>query len=374
MLHRQFTIPILLIFALRGSAAMAYELYSPSRHWTSHSAELRTHSTTINTSALRATVEDWVKLWNAAPSDFSFSVIHGDTSVGTSNNQNEVWIASGDATTPPAETKVRYYAASGELVEADVIFYDDVSWSTLNGASYATLMGWNGSARSMVQAGIHELGHALGLAHEGDEYNTMGEEWTHMYTYCGRAYSYVGEDAADGAVAIYGLDSQPEEDVGVVSFKRTGMTSTGSYSVHGFVQMYDAAGAELPYTSLSDGTRRYTVQIGQQVQVEFTYENNGATTQTPKVEFLIGDSLCIGTDSSPFDSEVPTLGRNDVYTHKSNLTIPGGYADGDHYLGVVLDRANAIVEFNSRNNTSWIPIKIDGMISISVDKGRPVGL
>ena len=85
-------------------------------------------------------------------------------------------------------------------------------------------------------------------------------------------------------------------------------------------------------------------------------------------------SLCNGTDSSPFDSEVPTLGRNDVYTHKSNLTIPGGYADGDHYLGVVLDRANAIVEFNSRNNTSGIPIKIDGMISISVDKGRPVGL
>jgi len=117
----------------------------------------------------------------------------------------------------------------------------------------------------------------------------MGSDWNHLSLNGLAVRSYSGSDANDGAVALYGARSvDPIQDVGVVHMMYTG--SSGGYSTHGLTKIIDSAGVEVPYSRF-EGQPRYKVSKGQVVTVQFTYENNGATTQIPNVGlYFSGDS------------------------------------------------------------------------------------
>jgi hypothetical protein len=196
------------------------------------------------------------------------------------------------------------------------------------------------------------------LGHEADEYNIMGSDWTHISLSGSTARSYSGEDANDGAVALYGLFSGGViEDVGVVHMKRIG--ASGEYSSHGLTKMYNTSGTELPYTNF-DGQRRYQVSKGQQVKVEFTYENNGEAYQNPNVALYVSTNSAITTSDTQLTTFPFGLGRADVSTYSRTITIPTNLTSGStYYIGAFIDWNNAITEVTSLNNTAYHIIRIN---------------
>lgn len=70
-----------------------------------------------------------------------------------------------------------------------------------------TLYLWNygGSYRPYQTTVMHELGHAMGLEHEDDEYNVMGKDYTHIHAHGGFGTAYLGRRCStrsDRAVRI----------------------------------------------------------------------------------------------------------------------------------------------------------------------------
>jgi hypothetical protein len=223
--------------------------------------------------------------------------------------------------------------------------------------SKSSLSAYGGAFRPFQTTALHEYGHVAGLGHEADEYNIMGRDWTFILTNGTTCRSYLGEDAADGLISLYTRrDGEAIENLSVTLFKRTGVS--GAYSVHGKCKMYNTSGSELTYTSYS-GQRRYNVDAGQRVRVEFTYENSGETTHTPNVGFYISTNSTITTGDRRFATQTPILGRNDPYTHYYTLTIPADLTRGaTYYLGVIVDYDNAIAEVDE-NNAAYHIIRIN---------------
>ncbi|MBI5366325.1 MAG: matrixin family metalloprotease [Planctomycetes bacterium] len=351
---------------LAAAAALAVLSTAPSGYayvadawWNSNSLTVRAASGTYPSgSATRTALSTVLSRWNSNPSQFNFSVSWGDSSVSTSNSQSETWAQDEGTNDPPAECVQQVYS-SGRLYSADVIFYNrsDFTWSTSTTAS--TLWEYGGSRRSYHTTAIHEFGHALGLDHEDDEYNAMGEDWTHIHVNNGVSRCYPGEDASDGAVSIYGTDSSAGQDVSVSHWKWSGRDD--GYSEHTKTKIYDASGVELGYVSEDGGdTRRYQVYPGQVVQVEFTFENNGRSTQSSvAVGYYVSSNDNISTGDTRVDTRTLGLGRNDVYTIKNTLTIPSSLTVGnDYYVGAIADYSGGISEFDESNNAAYIPIEV----------------
>jgi CARDB protein len=205
---------------------------------------------------------------------------------------------------------------------------------------------------------MHELGHALGLAHEDDEYNIMGEDFTHIHAYGNTATAYPGEDASLGAVRLYGPTIVPREDVSVVHWRRTGVVQD-EYSDHAPTRILDANGVELAAAeALSPNNMdpgAYAVRAGQEIQVEFSFENNGSTDQAhvPVVFVLSRDTLLSFGDVFLADAH-PTLDRNNVYTRTQVIHLPGNLVSGVRYrILAVVDPWNSIPEVFEDNNITY---------------------
>ena len=58
-------------------------------------------------------------------------------------------------------------------------------------------------------------------------------------------------------------------------------------------------------------------------------------------------------------TSIPTIGRNDVYTTSSTVTLPGWLTRYTYYwLGVVVDKDGDISERNEANNATHIRIYV----------------
>lgn len=292
--------------------------------------------------------------WDLNPSNFRFSLLFNDTSVAQGNGQNETWFAASPGFKAAA---IRVFDVAGFLVEADVVFDANYCW-VYTGTPYTSLEGYSGgSCRLMEASTVHELGHALGLDHEDDEYNVMGNAYTHVHLNLSTADAYVGEDASDGAVALYGLSPTAGEDVSVSHWKYDQATASG-YSKHMRVELRDSGGNLLNGVSIEDGATRYNVTPGQTIQVEFTFENNGATDQTPRVDLVVSNDNWINIFDALLGTRTPGLTRNRVYTNTYTVTLPSNLTPGFKFIGVIVDPLGAIIENDETNNATWIPINV----------------
>lgn len=297
--------------------------------------------------------------WNQAPGDFTFGIRNwNETYVGFGNGQHEIFFTTNQGFLDGAPARCVYYykCSNASIGEVNVVFDANVQYSKSDTQSSKTPYG--GSWRPWGTTALHEMGHALGLCHVNYEYNILGEDWDHIHANNGKVRHYVGEDAADGAVHIYGkTKTSPVNDVGVTHWKYGG--ADGEYSEHIPCKIYHTNG-NIVANANYNGFLRFDVKPGSQYDVQFSYENNGYYYQgTVPTGYYISTNDYITTLDRLIATTNFSLGRNSVYTAKKRLTIPGDLTVGQTYwLGVIVDRTNIISEFSGVNNATWQQIRI----------------
>jgi len=248
------------------------------------------------------------------------------------------------------------------MTEGDVIFdynntaADPFEWTATR--SKTALFNYTGSGRLMQGTAAHELGHAVGLLHVNTTYNIMGSDFSHVHTNGSTVDAYVGEDASNGMVFLYGLWSGAPNDLAVEHWRYSG--ASGEYSTHDRTRIYDTAtGAELAKVNVN-GETGYQVRRGQSVRAEFTYENNGKGTLTGiPVRYYISTNDIISSGDTQVGSSTFTLARDVVSTSLKTLTIPNSLSTNTNYwLGAYIDPGQTIAESDRSNNGTYIPIRV----------------
>ena len=318
--------------------------------WKDNSYTLRASSVSFaNGSPWRSSLSTVATTFNQNPSKLRVTQAYDDTKVRLNNFQNEVWFSNDSAHSPA----VCYYwlNVSGWLRETDVVFWTGIPYTT--SMNKTSLTSYGGNLRPFQTTALHEYGHSGGLGHENDEYNIMGQDWTHVTCNGNTARSYVGEDGADGLHDIYGSATGAFEDLSVTVFKRTG--ANGEYSTHGFCDVRTTGGALLPRASDYEGQPRWIVSPGQTVSVEFTYENNGRSLLTHDIIFVTSLNNWISLYdyfTAPYWGQ--SVGRGDVMTTSYNVTIPNHLTPGTTYfLGVIADWTDNHDEISEANNMAY---------------------
>lgn len=328
-------------------------------HWYDDSVKLRMlDSSFTEGDAWSTAFEEALDRWYRNPSPFYFYSQYGDATHNTNNSQNEVFFTHKASFLGGAPAATLVCSRGDEILWTDIGFDADEDYSTTHTAT--NTIGYGGDYRAFIPVVLHELGHALGLNHENDEYNIMGDDWSHMGCNGGELKYYPGEDACDGAVFLYGNNPTAFEDVSVSHWRYKGHDSGDSaYSAHKRTAILDSTGVELSKLSSSAADPIYKVSSGQTIQVVFTYENNGRHDQSPIVGYYHSGNNIISTGDTLLGTRTPLLGRNDVYTFTNTVTLPGGLTSGHtNAVGVVIDKDNAISEVNEANNAAYILIYI----------------
>ncbi|MBI1390889.1 MAG: matrixin family metalloprotease [bacterium] len=331
----------------------AYHTYNGNkRTWNTNNPRLRASNVTFSSGdPARTVLDDAISGLNDNPSHFSINLTHGENGVGLHNLQNEIWASdSGVLDGAPAAAFSKYLFS--RIVAVDVVIDPHRTWTMSTNKN--TMSEYGGSGRPLRNVIYHEVGHLFGLAHENDEYNVMGEDWSHIITNGDQTTSYFGEDAADGAIYLYGKGSG--EDVSVTHWRWTGRN--GEYSTHGRTRVFDTSGSRLSRNWINSEPH-YRVGNGQTIQVEFSYENNGANKQNSiQVGYYLSTNSLITTHDTRLGGASINLARNNVWTTKHTITLPSNLPPNHNYwIGAVIDENDSIGEFDESNNATYIGLR-----------------
>ena len=301
-------------------------------------------------SSWEAALNEAVARLNDNAAGFTFNVSFTNSAPSLGNGRSEVWIAN---ISPPGVTNY-WWNGSCNLTEADIRMDSSVTWTT--STNKFTHSSYGGTGRSFQTTLIHELGHGIGLGHEADEYNIMGQDWNNLSTNGNTARAYFGEDASDGSVFLYG--GGYGQDLGVVHWRYSG--ASGAYSSHSRTRLLNpSTGAELPYSTVN-GERRYNVYRGQTVRIELTFENNGNSYQYQDVGYYVSTNNYISPSDTLLGTRNLGLSPDNVYTSGYNVTIPSNLNCGsDYWLGAYIDKDYSLSEIQWWNNGSYIPVRIN---------------
>jgi len=354
-MNKRMTTILFAAAAFVGVCSSAHA-YTTIGEWGGNTVTMRGAVNSFPVGVWRTSLQTVVDRFNQSPSNWFFGQSWGDTSVGIDNGQSEVWFSSSSSYSP-AVCYTQYSWWSGDIIEADVIFWNGVAYTT--SMNKTSLWPYGGASRPFETTAMHEYGHAAGLGHENDEYNIMGQDWTHIHLNATTCRSYIGEDGCDGLMALYGRWSGYDcQDLAMTHWKYLG--ESGEYSTHQLCRMYTSAGSTLPSTAFN-GQRRYNVTKGTTVRAEFSYENLGETSKTVKVGYYISTNSTISTGDRFLGYGTVTIDCDGVYTTSNTyLYMPTDLTSGStYYLGGIIDYDNAVAEIDSSNNAAYHIIRVN---------------
>ena len=351
--------------SLQANAYNTWTCLGEKVKWSSNSVTMRYSNTSFAPGSWRSSLDAAINHLNENPTPFNYSKSYGDTSVALDNGQSEAWFSNSQSVLNGAPA-IAYtqidcidywiFGKDVEITEADVIFDAGESYTT--SMSSSSLLGYGGSRRPFQTTAIHELGHGVGLGHVNNTYNIMGTDWTHIHANGGTARSYLGEDAANGMVYLYGTTGSNAEDLGLSHWRYLG--TSGEYSTHQKTRVTNSSGGSLSTVTIG-GETGYRVSKGQTVRVYLTYENNGKSQQSnADVRHYVSTNNYVSTYDTLLNTRTVNLGRNTVWTTYTTVTIPGNLTSGRNYwLGAVIDADRSLPEMTESNNATYLPVRIN---------------
>ena len=292
---------------------------------------------------------------NANPSSQRFSLINdNDVSFAVGNGESEVNFTNDPVLLCGSIACETTIGGGGLISESDVNFSASYAW-TLDDLK-ANNVAYNGPARPLLNTAIHEFSHSMGLGHEGNVYNILGNAWNVLNTNGAVTETVISEDTSQGLVTAYGLRANVNEDLSVYHWEWAATGPNGG-SQHARTPILDGSGAALAAAPVSDpvlAEPAWFVSNGQTIQVRQTAENRG-TTQTVTIRWYLSTNATITTGDTQIASSSITMGRNTPFTWNRTITLPSNLASGDRYwVGAVIDTGNVLAEQNEINNAAYI--------------------
>jgi hypothetical protein len=269
---------------------------------------------------------------NVGGAGFNFYVGRISGSVSSGNGVNEVYFTSSNLNGALAVTQTRYhcywfFGYNYGMDEADIAFNVNYSWTS--GAYPYTAPG--GPPYSFEGVALHELGHAIGFNHEDRWMATLNSYYPNS-----GPFGYYKE-----------WDPLADDRQGVRFFHPDGTTET------------DVAGSPLKFTgSGTSGLVSSPVSAyrGTTINIEFTFSNQGTSTQTFDIGFYLSTNDYISTGDTWLGTNYGAWGSPGFTgTFSRSLYIPTWIAPGTYYLGFFPDHYNATGENNEYNNNQQMP-------------------
>jgi hypothetical protein len=277
-----------------------------------------------------------------------------DFTVALNNGESEVALVA-TAVMPCASIACTFnWSSGGVIVESDVFFDTGHAWGTTDAKDDSKAYD-SGEGRPILNTGLHEFGHALGLDHENDCFQVMGNAWNVVSTNGTSTESVISEDSSNGLIAHYGLRAGVNQDLSLYHWELAG--ASGAYSTHARTPITNSAGGNLAVAPAFDPTLdelAYYVTAGQPLKVRQTAENRG-TSQTVTIKWYLSTNSTISTGDTLLATSSITKGRSVPFTWDRTVTLPNNLAAGSrHWVGVIIDSEGVLAEQNETNNAIYV--------------------
>lgn len=287
-------------------------------------------------------------------------VADGDSDQSIGNSESEVWFTTSTATLCDADGCAIAFSnpdeAFGMRVEADVVFDGGFDWEFSDDKDEHPSYNDESASdtRPLLNTALHELLHAMGLGHEDDRYNVMGNAWNVLNTNGQYTDTYVGEDATLGLIDLYGAVEE-YEDLALTHWKFLAASEKG-YSTHARTGVTDSLGGSLPAATISasgDDLVAYEVMEGDALKVEVTIENNGLSSDRVKLEFFLSTDDNVRPSDLSIGSVWVTHPAGAPFTSSFPVTLPAGVT-GERWIGAKIDATQLVDEVYDNNNSVYV--------------------
>lgn len=273
-----------------------------------------------------------------------------DQSQSLNNNESEVGFTSDSVKLCGSLGCTTRWSSGGTIVETDTFFDIDYDW-TLTSNTADSLAYHPGKKRPLLNTALHEFSHTLGMMHEADVFQVLGQAWTTTNANGALTQSVISEDTTSGLIADYGLRAASIEDLSLYHWERIGFD--GDYSVHGRTPIMSSTGG--PLAKANEDEPRYLVVPGLTIQLRATAENRGKTDHTVKLRWYVSTDNLITSGDTEIGSQDIGVNRNEPFTFTRTLTLPANLTPGATYwIGGILDADLAVTEQNESNNATYI--------------------
>lgn len=274
-------------------------------------------------------------------SNFKFGMVRDrDGTTHTHNGINEIDFKDLPFESSIARTYMRFDcywerdAPETGLVEADISLNKRYSWTVADFKGADTATGAADSPFNFEIVMLHELGHALGLAHSD----------SHLATMSGY-YPYGGPNGHKNEV-----EPHADDRYGLRILYPGGSTER-DLSVSRFHDTVYAAKLNFVSTTHTDGLVITRLNKGGQYDIQYTVENLGTRTEIANILFYISTTPYISIEDAFIGSAALSMPAGTVWSAEKRITIPTSLASGTYYIGYLVDPTLYIPESNEGNNS-----------------------
>ncbi|MCI0443396.1 matrixin family metalloprotease [bacterium] len=285
-------------------------------------------------SVWRSDLENAIGRWNGMVGmwlEYDYIFVD-DTSYSSGDDKNTVgFVAGSDIDNKWGRTRTRYDC--DEIEETDVLFNADLVYNT--GVQDERVR--DTSAPAFRKVSVHELGHALGLAHYCNELAQMAQGFTgHIWYGDSATYRHhPTPDDCEGARYQYPF-SNSEVDASLMNFEMNGSCGSQIWRNNSTVTLVSPGGS---------------------VNVEYTVTNPSNTG----INFSLGVYVSTNDFISQFDTYIGGfsyfLPPHYAWERDKTFTIPVSVAPGTYFIGAIVDVENSLAENRESNNRLVFPGK-----------------